>query len=122
MSHGCVCVCVYVCIMSFPPVYCLNVCVCTCLCVCAQAHTVKRGIAEGNEGHPEDLDSCMCRRLTETLSILRFICVDFFVSPWYMYEEYLHGSTRAITNGQTLVEHQAPQPSAPPPPTMFMCI
>lgn len=40
--------------------------VCKCVWVCVRVCVCERGIAETNEGHPDDLDSCKWRRLTET--------------------------------------------------------
>lgn len=48
-------------------------CAHVCMCVC------KRGIAERNEGHPDDLESCMWRRLIETYQYWWvFFCFCFF--------------------------------------------
>lgn len=45
-----------------------------------------------------------------------------FVFPWCTYEEYLHGSTRVITNEHTLVKQRALSPSPQPPPNPSPCL
>ena len=72
----------------------------------------ERGIAETNEGHPDDLDSCKWRRLTETYQYWCFFVFFVFFDYACMYEEYLHGLTSSLTGGQTLVKHVPLHPSS----------
>lgn len=102
----------WMCVVTYVPPWACDARI-ACVCVCACQNVWEWGIAERNEGHPEDLDSCMCRRLMETYQYWGFICRFFFFSFFgssCMYEEYLHSLTRTITNGQNAGQAQPHPP------------
>lgn len=88
---------------------------CVRVCVC------ERGIAETNEGHPDDLDSCKWRRLTETY---QYWCFFFCFVSFSLIMRVCMKNTSTAWPALSPVDKRWSSmcPYTPPPPPNTPCL